>query len=485
MATVSQFVSSIASGFDAVAGQRNRDVASLSSSIAAANGKADAAAQDAAAVSAALNLLKGGTGLEPTFATNLITRVAGAGTQDRNVLARLLDHGISVADFVGFVPNNTASSHVAFQNAINLAQTLKCRLLLPSAFRLDQGVEITAPLEIAGVGAKTKIELRGTGDTISIKSSDVVISNLEFDEYNKTAGWQFNLVTSLPGSLERITIDNVLGWHSKGGLRDSGPGIHITVLVRGYYNRIVKGTHVKLERSFGYLKLDDCTADFNGSGAAGNFPSFVMTGTGLGEGAGGGVFSRCHVLGSSDSALTNSHGFVFTDYNAAWFVGDVTADGCGGSGYIFVRCNKIEGEITVSLCRRHGIVFDTSKFSTLTINGQGAKGLTTALADQDLIRFVGANTSISLILGYLADPTGNHVNVVGTQEGPINIMGGICSGSIGRALVATGSSVVQWTAFVWTGSNAGGNYSIASTLHWVEGVFASGGRTTFNGPGSA
>lgn len=413
---------------------------------------------------------------------NIPYRATSASSVTRTLQDRLED-AIYLADYATGTPNSAA-----LQQAINDAQTSGKTLYLTPSITKDAPVVITAPCSIVGVGKKTVATSTAVNiNWITIQSSDVSISNLQLENVLATGGWDFTIDTGAGVNLERIQIRNVTAFHSKGGMRDIGTGNHVTVDIDNYFNRILKGPHIQFSRSFAYLDINNSTADFNGSGAAGNFTAFSMTGTGLGDSAGGGKFKACHVLGGGGPTLTGQIGFDFVDYDAAWFIGDVTADSCGGRGYRFTRCNKIEGVITSSLCHDHAVSFIDCSFSDLLINAQGSKGLSGALANKDLIRFeasAGGNNSINLRLGYLADPTGNHVNVVGTQSGAINLLGGVASGATGRALVATGSSVVQWTGFVWN-NNAAGNYNIASALHWVEGVFASGGRTTFNGPGTA
>lgn len=400
----------------------------------------------------------------------------------RTLQARLED-AIYLADYATGTPNSAA-----LQQAINDAQTSGKTLYLTPSIAKDAPVVITAPCSIVGVGKKTVATSTAVNiNWITIRSSDVSISNIYIDDLAATGGWDFTIDTGAGLSLERIQIRNITAFHSKGGLRDIGTGNHVTVDIDNYFNRILKGPHIQFTRSFAYLDINNSTADFNGSGAAGNFKAFSLTGTGLGAGSGGGKFKACHVLGEANSALTNQIGFDFTDYAAPWLIGDVTADSCGGRGYRFTRCNKIEGNLTASLNQDHAVTFVDCSFSNLIINGQGRRGIGGASASKDIVRFEavsGGNNSISIFVGYLADPTGNHVTVVGTQGGPVNIIGGAATGATGRALVATGSSVVQWTGFVWN-NNAAGNYDIASALHWVEGVFASGGRSTFNGPGAA
>jgi len=412
---------------------------------------------------------------------NVPYKSTSANSVTRTLQARLED-AIYLADYASGTPNSAA-----LQLAINDAQTSGKTLYLTPTITKDSAVVITAPCSIVGVGKKTVATSTAVNiNWITIKSSDVSISNIYIDDLAATGGWDFTIDTGAGVALERIQIRNVTALHSKGGIRDTGTGTHVTVDIDNYFNRILKGPHIQFTRSFAYLDINNSTADFNGSGASGNFVSFSLTGTGLPGDAGGGKFKACHVLGGGGPTLTNQIGFLFTDYKAAWFIGDITADGCGGKGYRFVRCNKLEGCITASLCEDHAVEFEDCTFSSLVINAQGRKGLGGALANKDLMRFItvtGGNSAINILPGYLAGPTGNHVNVVGTQGGPINIVGGTASGATGRALVVTGTSVVQWTAFVWA-DNTAGNYDLGNAVQWIEGVFASGGRTTFNGPGT-
>lgn len=423
-----------------------------------------------------------GSGATVAVPGNVPYKSTSASSITRTLQSRLED-AIYLADYASGTPNSAA-----LQLAINDAQTSGKTLYLTPTITKDSAVVITAPCSIVGVGKKTVATSTAVNiNWITIQSSDVSISNIYIDDLAATGGWDFTIDTGAGVALERIQIRNVTAFHSKGGLRDTGTGTHVTVDIDNYFNRILKGPHIQFTRSFAYLDINNSTADFNGSGASGNFTAFSMVGTGLGDSAGGGKFKACHVLGGGGSALTGQIGFDFVDYDAAWFIGDVTADSCGGRGYRFTRCNKIEGVITCSLCHDHGVTYIDCSFSDMLVNGQGSKGLTGALANKDLIRFeasAGGNNSMNLRLGYLADPTGNHVIVVGTQGGAINLLGGVASGATGRALVATGASVVQWTAFVWN-NNTAGNYDISNAVHWVEGVFASGGRSTFNGPGTA
>lgn len=424
-----------------------------------------------------------GSGATVSLPGNVPYKASGASTVARTLQARLED-AIYLADYASGTPNSAA-----LQAAINDAQSAGKDLYLTPTLTIDAAVTITAPINIIGVGKKTSCAATAaTFNWITIQSSDVSIKNIYIDNNLRVGGWDFTIDTGSGLTRERIQISNVTTFHSKGGLRDIGTGLTVTVDLNNYFNRILKGPHIAFTRSFAYLDITNSTADFNGSGASGNFTAFSMTGTGLPAGAGGGKFKSCNVLGEGDSALTTQIAFLFTDYKAAWFVGDVTADSMGGDGYVFRRCNKLEGTIVTSLCQGHGVTFEDSSFVGLLINGQGRKGVAGAAASKDLIRMTavsGGNTSINLVLGYLADPTGNHVNIIGNQAGSINLLGGIATGATGRALITTGTSgVIQWTDFVWS-NNTAGNYSMGAATHYAAGVFASGGRTAFAGPGSA
>lgn len=418
-----------------------------------------------------------------TGATLVGYKATGTDTVSKTV-AQLLGNEIYVSNYSAGIPGSAE-----LQKAIDDAIAQDKTVVLPPSLIADGAVTISSPVAIVGARKKTNvIASAATFNWITIASSDVSIENIQLDNLARVGGWDFTIDTGGASDVrERIQLTNITTFHSKGGLRDTGAGLHVTVDVNNYFNRILKGPHVEFTRSFAYLKFFNSTADFNGSGSSGNFTAFKLTGTGLPVGAGGGIFQGCNVLGTGNSADSNNIGFEFTDYNAAWFVDECTADTLGGRGYRFTRCNKIEGSITAGLCQDHAVTFVDTQNVDLRIRAQGRRGVGTPLANKDLIRLENGgsgNSAINITVGYLSDATGNAVNVVGSQAGPTNLIGGVAYNSQGRAVVVTGTSSFQWTGFVFV-NNTTGNYDLANAAQWVEGVFASGGRATFNGPGTA
>lgn len=472
-----------ADGAAAVAGAIAGQAAALDVVFAKANTNADNVSGNASSWRSAIGAMPlDGSGSTVSVPSNTPYKASGTGTVTRTIQSRLED-AIYLADYSLTTPNSAD-----FQRAVDDAIALGKNVILTPTMIADGAVTITGRVGIIGVDKKTVVTSTAASfNWITISSPDVSISNLYIDSALRTGGWDFTLDTGASTVLERINITNVTGWNSRGGIRDIGTGNHVTVKLDNFFNRALKGPHVQFTRSFGYLDLINCTADYNGSGADGDFTGFYLSGAGLGAGSGGGKFQSCHVLGTANSSHTNNNGFVLEDYNAAWFLDDNTADTCGASGIIMRRCVKPEGSVTVGLNQDHAIIMEDCQYVSLHVTAQGRNDVSGSLANKDIIRFVNAssgNSNININVGYLSGATGNAVNVIGSQAGPINLVGGVVNNCVGRALVATGSTVVQWTGFVFYDNDAG-NYDIAAATQWVEGVFASGGRATFNGPGTA
>lgn len=403
-----------------------------------------------------------------------------AGFRARSVEDKARDV-LSTRDFEGFDWTGATSSHVAFQNAINAAILLKKKLLIQGDFKLTQGVTVAGKCEI--VNDASVITCVGNFDTVTVATSDARLDWWWTDELSKTGGKTFALPTGAGLARERIRISNFTGFGSRGGVEDSGTGLHIKLELINVYFRQLRGTGFKLSRVFGYGLLFDCTADFNGSGALGNHTGFDIAGTGLGEGSGGVRFWSCHVLGEPLSGNANQNGFVLTNVLAPWFTGDNTADSCAGKGYQFIGCNKVQGYITGGLCQDDQVTFDGTTYSTLLIDIQGRNGIPGATAGKHNIVFKGLCNSIAYTIGYSADPTGSHVYVAESLGGPVVGVGGVLSGGGAAAIKTLGSSSYQHTGGSLV-ANAS-NYDLSSALHHIEAVFASGARATFSGPGTA
>lgn len=407
---------------------------------------------------------------------------SGSGTQTRSIYVKEQEF-LSAADFVGFDATGVTASTSAIQAAINNAQATGRKLALPSGFKLDGPINITAPLTIAGDKRAYVTVTGGTFNTFNIQSSEVFISNLFIDSTGKSGGWDFIIDTGSGLTREQITIDNVFTLKSKGMMTDAGTGFTSIVKLRNFYGRNLMGQHTKFQRSFAYLDMEDCTADYNGSGAVVSAPAFEMIGTGLPTGSGGGVFKTCHVLGDAVNGNPLQALWRFKDYRGAWFDDSCTADSGPGIGYDFEGCIKLRGEIESSLNNGVGVRFTGCIGVDMRINGQGRNGIPGAASGVPMVQFNGAgNETINLSIGNLVDATGNLIETTGSQAGAINLHGGIASGAGGRAIKTLGASSVQWTGAT-IGSNAGGSYDFSSDLNTIEGVFPSGARTTVTGPG--
>lgn len=447
-----------------------------------------------AAQAVALKANKDGSGMSPFQAAsflaaiggNLATSVAVAallvtGAQARTVQDKASDV-LSIRDFVGYDPTGAASSHVALQNAINAAVILKKPLQIDGDFKLTQGVVAAGKCQIVGAGGV--VTCVGNFDTFRITTSDVKIKGLWLDETSKTGSGESCVWDTGAGvQIERSSYEDIVSFGSRGGLADRGTGRTIKCEAKNVFFRQLRGVGFNLSRNFAYGNLFECTADFNGSGAAGNFAGFKLRGTGLGVGSGGGRMQGCHVLGEADSGNANQNGFELTDLAAIWFIGDNTADSCAGRGYIFTGCNKIRGQLEASLCQGDAITFANTTYSSVQANIQGRRGLPGAQTGKHALVFSGTTGDVKVDVGESVDPTGSHVSVAGTLGGPVNMIGGNVSNSGAVAVKTLGTSSFQWTGFSFQGNLS--NYDMSSGNHWLEGVFNSGGRTVFAGPGTA
>lgn len=420
-------------------------------------------------------------------AVNILFQRVAMGALEQAISAKL-SRILDLEDFAGVDTTAAVASTAALQKAVDEAVLRGWDLRLPPHIKVDGPIAINGACTIRGVRSKTVIDTAGAFDLFTLRANDITIEDLVIGSYHRTAGFDFVIDTGAGGYRERIDIRNTLSWYSKGGIKDIGTGHHTLTRLKGFHNRIVLGPTVAFTRALAFLKLDDVVGDYVGAGAAGNVTAITLDGTTILDGAAGGAeLKEVHILSEGLPTNTLQHGVDVNGYKAVTLQGSNSCDNLGGKGWRFRNTSGIKGDVKSSLCWQTGVEFENAALVDLhtTIYGRRAAGDAVPATNVDGMVFKGGGcNAINVTVGNIVDMARHAVSLEGTQAGPINIVGGVVGGNGGRGVKTQGASAFQWTGFIMAG-NAAGNYDLASALHHVEGVYASGSRGAFAGPGVA
>lgn len=331
--------------------------------------------------------------------------------------------------------------------------------------------------------------IKGGGSSITVTGALTFIlkqvnsiSGFTFDCTAQTTSYLFLLNTSL-GSMEYITLEDMVLYHCKGVLTDDNhvSNVATNVRIRNISSRLSKGPGYLLRNVWAFLEMRDLAMDYVGNVAAQNYTGFSITNN---QGC---MLDNCEMTGTTGLvAGTNGAqiGFSFTSCLAI-YLRRCFADTCGGRGFTFSSC----GYPRLVMCTT-GLCDDTATYFNACTDVQianhyaaGRRGLAGATGGIPAMYFGGC-TGVMLSNADILNATGDGV-LTASSTTQLVISGCRMYNNLGRGLT-TGAGSVSITSGCVFSSNATANYSLATSVDHISGCQASSGALlNVTGPGAA
>lgn len=373
------------------------------------------------------------------------------------------------AEDFGVANSLVADSTTAYQKALDAASATGLELRLPPNM-MHGAVTVASNVSIVGQSAKTNVvATAGAYNLYTMTGSDITIRNLSIQASGKVSGWEF-IIACGTTARDRIFLENIVTYNSKGLLTDSGTGagVHTTTLVEQVQAKSHAGPGVQLTRLFAFGWFTRVVVDYAGVSAS-NFTGFYFNLTGLGSAAGGLNLIDCDVLGTL-GAFSNAtqRGFDIQNAAAIWII-NCRADTVCEIGWVFYNVNLIDASgLVASLVGSHGVwleIVTNSKFRGCGIFGRNY--LASPPANCDGIRFVTGCANVSISESLIRDWTGHGVDKTAAQVGAVTISGNQLLANTGRGSKSVGNS--GWHVVSSTfGGNTAGNYDHGGTSDLIQ-----------------
>lgn len=355
----------------------------------------------------------------------------------------------------------------------------------PVSYLLSSTILLGNGVTIIGEPSKSAISTAaGMYPLFSIGGSDSGVENLVIQNQAKTGGPDI-LIDPGSGTINRTRINNLLTWNSYGLVADTGTdnGCYVSTWVTRCQARQVRYNGFSFTRSFAYLFLDDCVADFIGSTNP-NYTGFALDNSALASvpAVGGALIRGCSVTGTStgSGAYPAQGGFCIYNTNEVWAL-DCDADTVDRFGWNFTNVNHLHmANCEAGLCGDFGMVFTNVGFidaASLRVYGRSQ---ITHNGPANGINFCGGCSNVSLTGVTVMDCTGDGI-FVPQQAGRVNISGGQILGCAGYGLQTSGSSSVLASGLSLSGNTA--NYSLGGPQHYLQVSQLNNGAVVSVGPG--
>lgn len=337
---------------------------------------------------------------------------------------------------------------------------------------------------------KTLTGIKGAGSSVIVSGAGTIIlrqvtcvSGFNFECTNQTVGnWLFNLST-VQGSMEYVTIEDITTYSCKGFIVDDNHATNVAtnIRIRNISSRLTKGPGFLLRDVWAFLECRDIAMDYVGNVAAQNYTGFSISNN---QGC---LFDNCEVTGTTGLvAGTNAAqiGFSFTNCLAV-YLRRCFADTCGGRGFTFSGC----GYPRLVMCTT-GLCDDTATYMSSCTDVQitnhyaaGRRGIAGATGGIPAMYF-GACTGVMVSGADVLNATGDGI-LTAASTTQLTISGSRMVSNGGRGLT-TGAGSVSITSGCVFANNVTANYSLATGVDHLSGCQSSSGALlNVTGPGAA
>lgn len=398
-----------------------------------------------------------------------------------NVRWYLCHNGTVNVEQFGIKPDG-ATNAVAQLNVMLAVGSIRELTFGTGPYLLTGNVSVPAARTLRGIkGSGTSLIVSGSGTIILRQVTSV--SGFSVDCTNQTAGnWLFNLST-VQGSMEYVTIEDITTYHCKGFIVDDNHATNVAtnIRIRNISSRLTKGPGMLLRDVWAFLECRDIAIDYVGNVAAQNYTGFSVTSN---QGC---MFDNCEVTGTTGLvAGTNAAqiGFSFTSCLAI-YLRRCFADTCGGRGFTFSSC----GYPRLVMCTT-GLCDDTATYFTSCTDVQitnhyaaGRRGIAGATGGIPAMYFSGC-TGVMVSGADVLNASGDGI-VTAASTTQLTINGCRVASNGGRGMVTGAGSVSVTTGTVFA-NNVAGNYSLGTSVDHLSGCQASSGALlNVTGPGAA
>jgi Pectate lyase superfamily protein len=392
----------------------------------------------------------------------------------------------------GALGNGVADDTAAFRAAITALTAGGGTVYVPVppvSYLISGTLVIPSNVSIVGHASKSLIVPAAANFALfSVTGNDIAIRDLHINNVNKTGGVDI-LIAVGTATYQRLTFENITTNNSFGFIADSGSGAGYYYLTR-FKDCValgLRGIGWSLTRSFAYLYIRDCTADYaqTPAGSSTNFTGFALDNTALlGSGLpiGGCFISGCSVNGNSTGTGVNGSqgGFFFNNTTSVWLC-DCIADEVDSVGYVFANTQFIHiNNAESSYCNGIGWSFTSClNIEASGMKAQGRQGFT-ATANVAGIAFASSG-KVSLVGTSVYGATGIGVDIPAGQSSYTNMSGGQIDGCGSIGLATGGTSAFLATGLTLVGNSS--NYSLAGGFQYLQSSQLNSGAVVSVGPG--
>gem|GEM_PF-4811109 len=363
--------------------------------------------------------------------------------------------GAANAFWFGALANGTTDDAPVIKDALLIVRDL----LLPARlsdgqladYRFASTITLTNGNCLKGESSRTKISLSPllAADIFHYVGTQITVKDLLVYGNRTQTNYLHKFRTDLI-NCSVIDIDNVWSDGCAGIFSDANALFSLTNLtVTKCTNTGVTARSIDFRDALAFIFFKRVAFDYVGvTNASSNMYAVFMANN---EGA---IFEDVDILGGTKVGFAGRDGFRFENCRAVWLT-RCMADHMGGWGFVISDCDYVYfTTCTSSLCNKDQFYINTnSRWITATnCYAGGSAGETGAIAG---------------VHGWLVE---NSVQVA--------VNGGTVSNCTGKAIVTSGAA----TRFVGTGvamiDNAGGNYTLGSTMSHLVGCTKSDGSLT-------
>lgn len=329
--------------------------------------------------------------------------------------------------------------------------------------------------------ASTSVLLSG-GVTVILRNSTSV-SGFLFDCTAQTVSSYLFLINTSFGSMEYITLEDMVLYHCKGFATDDNHATNVAtnVRIRNISSRLTKGPGILFRDVWAFLECRDIAMDYVGNVAAQNYTGFSIINN---QGC---LFDNCEVTGTTGLVAGTNGAQIGFSFNSclAVYLRRCFADTCGGRGFTFQTCSYAR----LVMCTT-GLCDDTATYFASCTEVQidnhyaaGRRGLAGATAGIPAM-YLGGCTGVTINGGQMLNATGDGV-LTALNTTQLVLSGSRMYNNLGRGLT-TGAGSVSITSGCVFSANATANYSLATGFDHLSGCQASSGALlNVTGPGAA
>ncbi len=380
---------------------------------------------------------------------------------NRSVIEVLNDYSNSILNYKNGAANPVSDGSTDQSSALARALANNKQVFIPpvgAGFAFNGSMlNLEGGQSIVGVAGKSKIVHIGSTDLFRLNGFDNAVKNLIIESGLVTgSAWTFRIDTSVAGSDERTTLENLVTNSGLNFLRDmNGPGIGVTLRLRDIHCRGHRGAMIELRDFFAFVEWQNLLCDRFGV-AGGNVPGFNVFNLE------GGLLINCETTGSMGLSGVGAGqiGMNFENCKALVLIRPM-GDNCGDVGLRLRLCEgtQIFGSKTNLNNAAQLLVSGGKDTQIMAPEAIGRRGVGTPAAGIHNIYIEDGAQDVEVVAANSRQATGAGLyNFNGTR---VRVNGGIYkdNGDVGLR-TANSASYLRGKSIMFAG-NVVGNYVLA------------------------